>query len=200
MAGVDVGEIQEKIEELGDSKNSKWNAIYISFLAVLLAVCGLGGGNNGEDMMTSVIKMSDTYNYFQAKNARQTLYKISVDQMNLMLVTQPNMPAAARAEVQAKIDQYKATIQRYESDPKENDGKKELLEQAKVFSDQHNESVKIDPYFDFSETLFQIAIVLMSVYLITGLRYVMLGSYVTGGLGLFLLVDAYTLFLELPFL
>lgn len=198
MGSLDVGEIQEKMEDAKEEA-SKWHAIYIAFLALLLAVCGLGGGNNGEDMMTSVIKMSDSYNYFQAKNVRQNMYKISNDQMTLMLHTQPGLTEAARTEIQAKIDQYKATIARYETDPEGKDGKKELMDQAKVFEAQHELAIKIDPYFDFSETLLQIAIVLMSVYFITNMKSIMALSYGAGALGGLLLIDAYTLVVEIPF-
>lgn len=195
--GVDVGEIQEHMEEAASEK-SKWHAIYIAFLALLLAICGLGGGNNGEEMMTSVIEMSNTYNYFQAKNVRQTMYKVNADQLGLMLVAQPDMPADARAAIEAKIADYKKTVLRYETDPEGMDGKKELLDQARTLQAQHQYTVKVDPYFDFAETMLQIAIVLMSIYLITGLASIMMISYGAGTLGGLLLLDAYTLFFEVP--
>ena len=61
-------------------------------------------------------------------------------------------------------------------------------------------ALRKDPYFDWSQALFQIAIVLASVYLIIG-NLVLLGlSAGLSGLGLLLMLNAFTLFLALPFL
>jgi hypothetical protein len=37
------------------------------------------------------------------------------------------MPEAARKSIETKIKRYRETVERYESDPKEGDGKKELM-------------------------------------------------------------------------
>lgn len=197
---VDVGEVQEHMEKAAEEDSGSWHAIFIAVLALLLAICGLGGGNNGEDMMTSVIEMSDTYNYYQAKNVRQALLNATADDWELTLLAQPDMPEAAQAAMREKVQAYRATAARYESDPKTGEGKKELLAKAKELEEKHQTAVKIDPYFDFAETMLQIAIVLMSVYLLTKKRQVMILSYAIGALGALLLLNAFTMVVELPFL
>lgn len=197
---ADVGEIAEKITEGAEDDANKWHSIFIAVLAVMLAVCGLGGGNNGEEMMTSIIEMSDTYNFYQAKSVRQTMLKVTADNWELTLQAQPDMPAAARQAMRDQIDSYRKTISRYESDPESGEGKKELLAKAKTFQDAHAETVRTDPYFDFSETLLQVSIVLMSIFLLTNRRLFMLGSYGLGAAGGFLLLNAFTHIADLPFL
>ncbi len=197
--GVDAGELSEKIGEAGEHAN-KAHSIFIAILAVMLAICSLGGGNNGEDMMTSVIEMSDTYNFYQAKSIRQTVMTTTADDWDILLLAQPDMPPAARQALEGKIQQYRKKVAQYESEPETGDGKKELLAKAKGFEAAHHAAVARDAYFDFAEVLLQIAIVLMSIYLISNQRLFMLGSYGMGLVGGFLLADGMFQFLELPFL
>lgn len=197
--GVDAGELADKIDEAGEHAN-KVHSIFIAVLAVMLAICSLGGGNNGEDMMTSVIEMSDTYNFYQAKSIRQTVMTTTADNWDIMLLAQPDMPQAARQALEGKIQQYRKKVAQYESEPETGDGKKELLVKAKSFEAAHKAAVARDSYFDFSEVMLQIAIVLMSIYLVSGQRLFMLGSYGLGIAGSALLADGFFQFVALPFL
>lgn len=197
--GVDAGELAEHIDEVAEHAN-KVHSIFIAILAVMLAVCSLGGGNNGEDMMTSVIEMSDTYNFYQAKTIRQTVMTTAADNWDIMLLAQPDMAPAARQALEGKVQQYRKKIAQYDSEPETGDGKKELLAKAKGFEAAHKAAVDRDGYFDFSEVMLQIAIVLMSVYLLSNQRLFMLGSYGLGIIGSLLLIDGFTGIVALPFL
>ena len=57
-------------------------------------------------------------------------------------------------------------VERYESDPKTGQGKKELLAKAREWEKQRDRAAERDPNFDFAEALFQIAIVLGSVSIV----------------------------------
>ena len=56
-------------------KNSKSRerliGVYIGILAVLLALCTLGGGNSTKDATLKNIEASNTWGFFQAKNMRR---------------------------------------------------------------------------------------------------------------------------------
>ncbi len=56
-------------------------ALLIAFLAAILAVGGLGGGNATDDMIASNIQASDTWAFYQAKNVRQTMYEIEAEKL-----------------------------------------------------------------------------------------------------------------------
>jgi hypothetical protein len=61
-------------------------------------------------------------------------------------------------------------------------------------------ALRKDPYFDWSQALIQIAIVLASVHLIIG-NFVLLGvSGGLAGLGILLMLNGFTLLVSLPFL
>src|SRR5438105_3719854 len=108
-------------------------AIAIGVTAMLLAISGLGGGNATKEMLNANIQASDTYAFYQAKNIRQTSNQLAADELDALLLAQPGMSADARAQIAARIDQYKATAARYESEPSTGEGKQELLVKAQAY-------------------------------------------------------------------
>ena len=57
----------------------------IAIMAAVLAVGGLGGGNATDDMIENNIKASDTWAFYQAKNVRQTMYRIEAEKLKTSL-------------------------------------------------------------------------------------------------------------------
>ena len=53
-----------------DERN-KWVGVYIGVLAVLLAICNVGGANATKDATHSNIAAANTWAFFQAKNIRR---------------------------------------------------------------------------------------------------------------------------------
>src|SRR4051794_18671196 len=141
-------------------------AIVIGILAMLLAITGLGAANATKEMTNHNILASNTFAFYQAKNVRQTSFRLAADELELLLLTQPDLPEEAKKGVHTKLDRYKRTIERYESEPETGEGKKELLEKARIHEHHRDHAQKQDPYFDWAEALFQISIVLASVSIV----------------------------------
>jgi hypothetical protein len=150
----------------------RWTALLIAIIAVLLAINGVGGNNAAEDALNANILASDTWAFFQAKNVRQTVYRLAVDDLAMQLeLGGDTLTITARQALQARIDAYQATIDRYESEPDSNDpadflkgeGKQELSQRALFYEAQRDEAMERDRSFDLAEALYQIAIVLASV-------------------------------------
>jgi len=167
---------------------------------VLLAICGVGGGNAAKDATRSNIEASNTWSFFQAKNIRRTAIGISADELELMLAAQPAMPAESRQKIEAKIADYRAQTQRLTTDPVKKEGLDELFVKAKALEVERDIALRKDPYFDWSQALLQIAIVLASVHLIIGNMALLGMSGGLGGLGLLLMFNGFTLLVPLPFL
>ena len=55
-----------------------------------------------------------------------------------------------------------AKIERYESDPKSGEGKKELMAKAKQLEEARDEAKKRSPWIGYASTAYQMAIVLLS--------------------------------------
>jgi hypothetical protein len=130
--------------------------LFISLLAVLLAITGTGGSNAMKTAINANIERSDAWNFYQARNIRETATKLSRDQLELM---QAGASDAMRAAITARLDDYKTAIQHYESDPA-NDGKAELKAKAEAAEARRDLSQARGESFEIAEALLQIAIVL----------------------------------------
>src|SRR5262245_8196791 len=173
-------------------------AIGIAILAMLLAICGLGGQNATKEAINENILASDTFNFYQAKNIRQTAYILAANELELAWTNEPALPAEAKTALRAKIDDYKKTIARYESEPETREGKKELLVRAREHEANRDHALAQDPYFDYAEALLQIAIVLVSVAIVAEQVWL---SFIGGGLGIigaFLTLNGYLLLVRIP--
>lgn len=208
----------EKLQELGESgtgvgveKAERFRnlvAAYIAILALLLAITSLGGGNVVEDMIDANIRVSDHWNFYQAKNIRQTNYEIAAAELKLQLQMHGSgMTTATRKAVQGQIAEYEKTVARYDSepdpeapdDPLRGEGKKELMAQAKDWEAKRDHAMEKDPNFDYAEALLQIAIVLASVAILAMSRPILLLSMAMGGVGTLLMLNGYSLWFKLPF-
>jgi hypothetical protein len=99
-----------------------------------------------------------------------------------------------------KLDEYKNTVARYESEPQTNEGKKELLMRAREYEKLRDHALKQDPYFDYAEALLQIAIVLISVAIIANLVWLSFLGGAVGLVGVLLTVNGFFLLVEIPLL
>ena len=177
----------------------KWIGVYIGILAVMLALCGMGGGNSTKDSTLKNIEASNTWGFFQAKNIRRSEIRLQADQLGLMLEANPTMPVDAKKLVQAKIDEYRALDAKLTTDPDKKEGLDELFARAKALEADRDVALRKDPYFDWSQALLQIAIVLASVHLIIGNIWLLGLSGGLGAFGVLLMLNGFTLAVRLPF-
>jgi nitroreductase len=196
---MSLDDVMDRLKSDTDQRN-KWVGVYIGVLAVLLAVCSVGGGNAAKDATRANIDAANTWAFFQAKNIRRSSISMAADELELLQASQPNMPADAKAKFAAKIKDYRDQIQKLTSDPVKKEGLDELFVKAKAFEVERDAALRRDPYFDWSQAMLQIAIVLASVHLIIG-NFMLLGlSGGLGALGILLMLNGFTLLVPLPFL
>ena len=168
-------------------------ALLVSVLALVLAVASLGGSNAAKEATMENILAANAYNFYQAKNQRQTAYKIAADDLELQLKG-GRVPTEARQAAEKKLADYQKNIARYESEPETGEGKKELMQKAKAHENRRDEALDRDPWFDYAEALLQIGIVLTSVAIITGRRTFFNVSAVLGTVGVLSTLNGYLLF------
>ena len=192
---MEAHEASEMIEEShghGDGKNR--TALTISILAMVLAISSLGGSNAGKEITQENILAANSYAFYQAKSIRQTSLKIAVSDLEIQLLREPGMPAAAKEAIQKKVEDYKKTIERYESEPEPKEGKKELLITAKEHEAERDHAIRQDPWFDYAEGMLQIAIVLLSVSIVAGLPVLYWAGTILGSLGALSAANGFFLF------
>ena len=185
-------------EKSADTKFRSLAALAIAVMASLLAVTSLGGGNAAEDIMNYNIQASDTWAFFQAKTIRKTSTELAADALEAQLASPTTLQPEQRAAIEKKIAEYRQTAARYESEPDKGEGRKELSQKAQAFAAMRDRAMAQDPNFDFSEALFQIAIVLASVAILATSRKIFIGALAVGALALVLMLNGYLLFFDLP--
>ncbi|KRE14793.1 hypothetical protein ASE66_15785 [Bosea sp. Root483D1] len=170
------------------SKTNKRIALLIGILALLLAFSEIGGKNAEQDALSKNIEASNLWAFFQAKTIRGTTLRTAAEAMEVELgnATEP----AARERLQKRIDSWKATIARYESEPETNEGRKELIARAKAAEARRDISSARDDKYDIVSGLLQIAIVVASAAIITGVALLAWTGVGLGVLGLALMIIA----------
>jgi hypothetical protein len=200
--------IQESGEELkaSDERFRRRAALLIGVMAMLLAIAGLGGDNATKEMVNSNILASDTWAFYQAKNVRQTSNQLAAEELELTLASLPSPSAELRSQFQQRIDRYKATVARYESEPDPSDpnnplkgeGKQQLMARAMHFEERRDHAQQQDPNFDYSQALLQIAIVLSSVSIVAAARPLLWIGAGLGTIATLLMINGFTLLVDLP--
>jgi Domain of unknown function (DUF4337) len=193
-----LDDVVEKLSSDKDERN-KWIGVYIGVLAVLLAICGVGGGNATKDATRANIEAANTWAFFQAKNMRRNAIQLAATQLELTAAAQAGLPADVRKQFEDKIKDLRAQVQLLTTDPVRKEGLDELFTKAKALEVERDVALRKDPYFDWSQALLQIGIVLASVHLIIG-NMALLG--LSGGLsflGVLLMINGLTLAVNMPF-
>jgi len=167
------------------NRNAKLIGLLISILALFLAVSEMLGKSAQTHALALNIEASDTWNFFQAKTIRQTMLRTNME--NLKLQTDVSKP-----EVEKQMSTWQATIDRWESEPSTNEGRKELIKKAKEIEAKRDGYLEQYHAYEFASLLIQLGIVLSSVTLLTSIMWFSAGSIGLGVGGLAVLVGAYT--------
>ncbi|HEV7335024.1 MAG TPA: DUF4337 family protein [Bosea sp. (in: a-proteobacteria)] len=161
------------------SKVNKRIALLIAILALMLAFAEIGGKNAEQDALARNIEASNLWSFFQAKTIRGTTLRTAAEAMEVELAGADD--PATRERLQKRIDGWKATIARYDTEPEPQEGRKELIARAKAAEARRDISSARDDKYDIVSGLLQIAIVIASAAIITGVGML---AWTGGGLGL----------------
>ena len=160
--------------------SNKKIALLISILALFLAFSETLGKSAQTAAIADNIKASDTWNFFQAKTIRQTSLRVAAEAITAQLPAITN--DEAKAAITKQIEAWRNTVNRYESDPKEKDGRKELRAQAEKLEHERDTWLAQYHQFEFASAAFQIGIVLASAEVITGIAAL---GWLSGLVGIF---------------
>jgi len=156
-------------------------AILISVLALFLAIAETLGKSAQTDSISFNVEASNLWAFYQAKTIRKTTMETAAEQMEVDVKLAKD--AAVRELLEKRVNDWKERAARYESEPKPNDkgeGRKELMARALQAETKRDHALAKYHSFEFGSAAFQIAIVLASSYLITGVLYLL---WAAGGVG-----------------
>lgn len=157
---------EEHSSHAAPSTFNKKVALLISILAALLSLEEIGGNAAQNDYLAKNIEVSDTWNFFQAKNIRSTVLDSSVVQLN-SLAALPGMPADIQQTLHKTSADWHAYSSKMQSDPVGGEGLKELAVKAKGLEKQRDHSLAAYHSYEYASGASQLAIVLASAAAVT---------------------------------
>ncbi len=177
-----------------DKRFERRVALVTAIIAVVMAFSSLGGSNSTKEMLLAQQQASDQWAFYQAKVIREHLYRTQAEQARVVLLAQGKTltPEARKAleEMQARFD---AEAARFAEE------KKEIEPEAKKLEAQRDVAAARDQNFDYAGVLFQIAIVLGSVAILSESRGILVACLLFGGLAAILAANGFLLLVKLPF-
>ena len=156
----------------------------ITVVAALLAVNTYITNGISSNVLTNTIKANDTWNFYQSKAIKQTIAENARDD------------AISRKDSK-KVQELTAKIDRYESDPIKNEGKKELMEKAKSLEAERDEAKQHSPWLTFAGSTLQLSIVLLSASILAVSMGMFYSSIVVGLIGAILMSQGIWLWFQL---
>jgi hypothetical protein len=172
---------KDTIDEIKERGGTKYLALLIALFAALLSIVEMTGDNAKQDALKSNIDAANLWSFYQAKNIRETTLRTEAERLEIDIAGM--QPAQAEA-AQKRLQRWQATIDRYESEPATNEGKKELTERAKAAEAARDHSMAADNMLDFASAALQIAIVLTSASVVLGINWLAWGGGLLGLAGL----------------
>ena len=197
MAWDDLG---RQANEENKRDRDRWISVWIGVLAVILAVCGMGGSNATKEATLKNIEAANLWGFFQSKNLRREMYRIEGEQLEFQIAANPQLPEAARFAIADKVKSLKEKVAELTSDPKSNEGLDQLFKNGKALEAERDLAMKRDPYFDYGTAFLQIAIVLASVAIISSGSSLLIVSGLIGVAGAVMTINGFTQWFSLPFI
>ncbi|MDI4234371.1 DUF4337 domain-containing protein [Bradyrhizobium sp. 31Argb] len=149
------------------SGENKKIALLIAVIALFLALSETLGKGAQTESISKNVEASNLWAFFQAKSIRRTAVQAAAEQAKLTLATTTD--DAVRATIQKQIEDWQKTAARYRSEPETGEGTEQLAERAKHAEHQRDEATAKYHHFEIASAAFQIAIVLASATIITGI-------------------------------
>jgi hypothetical protein len=163
-----------------DPSNKKV-ALLIAVLALMLAFAETFGKSAQTEALSRNIEASNLWSFFQAKTIRMTTLRTAAEEAELQL---PSATGETKVAIAKRIEDWKKSAARYDSEPDTGEGRKELAQRAKDAEKTRDRSLAAYHHYETASAALQIAIVLASAEVITGAGFLLWASMGLGVLGL----------------
>ena len=160
-----------------DPSNKKV-ALLISVLALVLAFSETLGNSAQTAALSENIQASNMWAFFQAKTIRMTAVRTAQEAAEIDLV---RAEGPLKEAIEKQVAKWKDQAARYDSEPSTNEGRKELVARAKDAEAKRDKALAAYHHFELASAAVQIAIVLASAEIVTGVAFL---SWIAGALGL----------------
>jgi len=166
--------LHEHIHEGAEHDKSPWMiwvALSTAILAVLAAVASLLANHHSDEALLTQIQSNDKWNYYESKGIKSEILNSTNE-----ILEQLGKPKIIKDSIKV------------ESNRKKQESIRKEAENLKEESERHG---KIHSVYASSVTLFQIAIAISAITILTKRKPLWILSLIFSGLGLFFLLYAY---------
>jgi hypothetical protein len=160
-------------------QSNKKIALLISVLALFLAFSETLGKSAQTAAIAYNVTANDLWAFFQAKTIRMTVLNTGAEklQFDADIASDP----ALKARLLKTAGEWKATVKRYDDEPKSNEGRKQLMARAQTAEKKRDLAMARYHHYEVASAACQIGIVLASAAVITGMVVL---AYLAGFLGI----------------
>ena len=157
---------------------NKGVALLISVLALVLAFSETLGKSAQTTALNQNVEASNLWAFFQAKTIRMTVTRTAAEEGEILIanIAQPK----AREAAEQRIAAWRKAADRYDSEPETGEGRKELAARAKAAESKRDRALAAYHHYELASAGVQIAIVLASASIITGMTALV---WIAAGLG-----------------
>ena len=142
-------------------------ALLIAIIALCLALSETLGKGAQTESISKNVEASNLWAFFQAKSIRRTQIQTAAEQGKLTLGATTD--DAAKAALSKQVETWEKTAARYRSEPETGEGTEQLAHRAKDAEHERDEATAKYHHYEIASAAFQIAIVLASATIITGM-------------------------------
>lgn len=174
---MDARDSQETISDVA-GRGGRYVALLISILAAMLALVEVSGGNAEQDATTNNIAAANLWSFYQAKTIRRSNLEQLAEVVEIEL---PDLAPERAERARKRLEAWRATAARYDSEPATNEGRKELAARAKVAEEARDRALAADNMFDYGSALLQLGIVVASASIVVAIPWL---AWLGGGFGL----------------
>ena len=174
----------------GGEGDNKYIAIFISILALFLAIAETFAKSSQTNSISYNVEASNLWSFFQDKTIRRTTLETAAEAMEIDMTLAKD--PATRQLLEKRVADWKKSAARYRSEPETREGTVELAARAIEAGKKRDLYAEKYHHFEIASAAFQIGIVLASVFLITHVVYMLWGAGLLAGLGvLFTLIGLF---------
>ena len=158
-------------------------ALLIAILALFLALAETGAKSAQTDALTRNVEAANLWSFFQARTIRQTTVRTAAEAEALAAATGDE---ARRAAAERQIAAWRGAADRWESEPATGEGRRELSARARAAERARDRSMAAYHMYEYGSAAFQVAIVVASASIVTGVPLLAVGGIVLGVIGVLL--------------
>lgn len=177
---------------MAEEKKEPWMN-YLALTTIIFAVCATlstfkGGGYSTKSVLSQE-QASNKWSYYQSKSLKLYLHETQKDLLTLEKMKLTPGDTKTQAAFQAKIDEYDASVKRYEGE------KGDIMKQAKDLESVRDEAQKHSKQFGMAVIFLQISILLSSIAALVKRKYIWALGVVVGAVGIVYFANGFWLFM-----